>query len=79
LVIESFDLVQGPFKSVGIIEDWIVIYADPFDLVLQSTVLLSALENLLNLLFWVLVIDYWQQRFLVLIRQRVSWVLAEEF
>jgi len=65
---ESFDLVRSPFKSVGIIEDWIVIYADLFDLVLQSTVPLSALENLLNLPFWVLVIDYWQGRVLVLTR-----------
>ena len=34
LVVKSFDFVWCPFKPVSIVEFWVMIYANPFNLVL---------------------------------------------
>jgi hypothetical protein len=39
----------------------------------------AIIEDLFDLLLWLLVIDYRQWRFLLLARQRVTWVLPQEF
>ena len=56
LVIESLDFVQGLFESVCVVELRVVVYVDLFDLVLELLKLLSALQYLLNFLFWLLVV-----------------------
>jgi hypothetical protein len=75
---KSFDFMRCPFKSVGIIEYWIVFYTDPFDLVLQPAVPSATLENPFDFPLCLLVIDDRQRRFGVLPGQRVPWVLPQE-
>ena len=79
LIMKSFNFMRCPFKSVGIIEHWIVLYTDPFDLVLQPAVPLPALKDPFDFPLWLLVIDDRQRRILVLAGQRVPWVLPQEF
>jgi hypothetical protein len=71
--------MRCPFKSIGIIEYWVVLYTDPFDLVLQPASPPATLENPFDFPLRLLVIDNRQQRFGILPGQRVPWVLPQEF
>ena len=57
VVMKGFELMRCPFKSFSVIELRIVVYANPFDLVLELMPPSLALEKLLYLLFRLLVID----------------------
>ena len=66
MVIKGFDFVQGSLKVLGVVEYKVVVDAYLFNLVLKLTRPLMALDHLLDLLFWLLVIDYRQKGFLIL-------------
>jgi hypothetical protein len=57
---KGFKLVWSPLKTLSIIEYKVIINTDLFDLVLQLAGLLAALQDLLHLLFRLLVVDYKQ-------------------
>ena len=57
LIIEGLNLIQSPFEYFSIIEQRIMFYTYLLGLVLKLIGELLALEDLLNLLFRVLVID----------------------
>ena len=67
-----------PFKALSVIELRVIVYTCPLSPVLQLPGAPTALQDLFDLLFWVLVVDYRQWGFLVLTRQWVPWVLAQE-
>ena len=58
MVIKGFDFIQGSLKIFNIIKNKVVVDAYLFDLVLKLVRPLTALDHLLDLLFWLLVIDY---------------------
>ena len=58
--------MQGSLETFGVIEYKVVVDAYLFDLVLKPIRPLTALEHLLDLLFWLLVIYYRQRGFLML-------------
>ena len=66
MVIKGIDFIQGSLKIFGVIEYKVVVDAYLFDLVLKLARPLTALDHLLDLLFWLLVIDYGQRGFLML-------------
>jgi hypothetical protein len=57
---KGFKLVWSLFKTLSIIEYRVIINTDLFDLVLQFAGSLAALQDLLHLLFRLLVVDYRQ-------------------
>ena len=57
MIIEGLNLIQSPFEYFSIIEQGIMFYTYLLGLVLKLTGELLALEDLLDLLFRVLVID----------------------
>ena len=57
MIIEGLNLIQSPFEYFSIIEQGIMFYTYLFGLVLKLIGELPALEDLLDLLFRVLVID----------------------
>ena len=57
MIIEGLNLIQSPFEHFSIVEQGIIFYTYLLGLVLKLTGELPALEDLLNLLFRVLVID----------------------
>ena len=57
MIIEGLNLIQSPFEYFSIIEQGIMFYTYLFGLVLKLIGELLALEDLLDLLFRVLVID----------------------
>ena len=75
---KGFDFVRGSLKVLGVVEYRVVVDAYPFDLVLKLTRPLTALDHLLDLPFWLLVIDYGQRGLLMLPWQWVPWVLPKE-
>jgi hypothetical protein len=63
---KGLELVWRSFESFGIVEYGIIVYTDPLDLVLKLAPVGTALEHLLHLPFWFLVIDNWEWRIVVL-------------
>jgi len=59
-IMKGFKLVWSLFKTLSIIEYRVIINTDLFDLVLQFAGSLAALQDLLHLLFRLLVVDYRQ-------------------
>ena len=57
MIIEGLNLIQSPFKHFSIIEQGIIFYTYLLSLVLKLIGELLALEDLLDLLFRILVID----------------------
>ena len=57
MIIEGLNLIQSPFEYFSIIEQGIIFYTYLLGLVLKLIGKLPALEDLLDLLFRVLVID----------------------
>ena len=57
MIIEGLNLIQSPFEYFSIIEQGIIFYTYLLGLVLKLIGELLALEDLLDLLFRVLVID----------------------
>ena len=57
MIIEGLNLIQSPFEYFGIIEQGIIFYTYLLGPVLKLASELLALEDLLDLLFRVLVID----------------------
>jgi hypothetical protein len=57
---KGFKLVWSPFKTLSIVEYKVIINTDLFDLVLQLAGSLVVLQDLLHLLFRLLVVDYRQ-------------------
>ena len=57
MIIEGLDLIQSPFEHFGIVEQGIIFYTYLLGPVLKLTGKLLALEDLLDLLFGILVID----------------------
>ena len=57
MIIEGLNLIQSPFEYFSIIEQEIIFYTYLLGLVLKLTGELLALEDLLDLLFGVLIVD----------------------
>ena len=57
MIIEGLNLIQSPFECFGIVEQGIMFYTYLLGPVLKLIGELPALEDLLDLLFGVLVID----------------------
>ena len=57
MIIEGLNLIQSPFEYFSIIEQGIIFYTYLLGLILKLIGELPALEDLLDLLFRVLVID----------------------
>ena len=57
MIIEGLNLIQSPFEYFSIIEQGIIFYTYLLSLVLKLIGELLSLEDLLDLLFRVLVID----------------------
>ena len=57
MIIEGLNLIQSPFEYFSIIEQGIIFYTYLLGLVLKLIGELLALEDLLDLLFRVLIID----------------------
>ena len=57
MIIEGLNLIQSPFEYFSIIEQGIMFYTYLLSLVLKLIGELLALEDLLDLLFGILVID----------------------
>ena len=63
---KGLKLVRGPLKPFSVVEFRVMVNAYPFNLILKLAGPFTALKNLFNFSFRLLIIDYQQGRLLML-------------